>query len=202
MIGWMVLQGARLTTTNLDEDIGFFQLLGLALAEMEENRALLVPCCGPHLSLVRGAGTELTAVFSGMGPRVDLEGNPLFYEAPAADLTTKGQAQPPKPLYPVVDLHSSIEWYTRQLKLSEVFLDAPTQWAELQDERGGRIVLSFTPDLDTPAMLVLPVADAAAEVERLREFEVSPAQARQLSWGRIAAYRSPGGLAVLLQELH
>jgi catechol 2,3-dioxygenase-like lactoylglutathione lyase family enzyme len=104
------------------------------------------------------------------------------------------------PVLPVVDLPTSLAWYERQLGLREVFSEADTGWAELEHPGGGRVVLAFAPDLDTPAMLALSVRDAAAEVARLGEHDYRPVWTRSVPWGRMAAYAAPGGLPVLLIE--
>jgi len=197
----MRLHTLHLATPELEADLGFFQVLGLALCELEEGRARLVPARGPELELQGAEGPpRLVAVLSGLGPREDLEGNPLHYAPAPRAATSRGQAEVLGPVYPVVDLPSSLAWYERHLGLRERFSDEETMWAELEDGRGGGLVLAFTPELETPAMLALRVRDAAAEVERLREYDLAPASTRALPWGRLAVYAAPGGLPVLLVE--
>lgn len=197
----MGLHTLHLATTELEADLGFFQVLGYALCELEEPHARLIPGSGPELQLenVEG-GAALVPVFDGLGPREDLEGNPLRYAPPPRGAVSRGQARVRGPVLPVVDLPTSLAWYERQLGLAEVFSDADTGWAELEHPEGGRLVLAFAPDLDTPAMLALGVRDAAAEVERLREHDLLPVWTRSVPWGRMAAYAAPGGLPVLLVE--
>ncbi|WP_456409511.1 VOC family protein [Oceanithermus sp.] len=197
----MGLHTLHLTTPELEADLGFFQVLGFALCELEEPRARLVPARGPELELQGAEGPpRLVAVLSGLGPREDLEGNPLRYAPPPRSATSRGQVEVLGPVYPVVDLPSSLSWYERHLELRERFSDEDTMWAELADGQDGGVVLAFTPELETPAMLALRVRDAAAEVERLREFDLAPVSARALPWGRLAVYAAPGGLPVLLVE--
>ncbi len=196
----MSLVALSLESPDTSADVGFFQVLGLALCELDDGHARLIPATGPELWLRAGSETRLTAVFDGMGPLQDLEGNPLAYERPPSPATTRGQAAVLGPVYPVVDLPSSVVWYQKQLGLEEVFHDEVTQWSELSDNGDRRLVVAFSPDLDTPVMLALLVRDAAAEVERLREFDLEPAWTRGVPWGRMAAYATPGGLPVLLVE--
>jgi len=197
----MGLHTLHLATPELEADLGFFQLLGYALCELEEPHARLIPAAGPELRLEGvGSGTALVPVFDGMGPREDLEGNPLRYAPPPRGAVSRGQARVLGPVLPVVDLPSSLAWYERHLGLAEVFSEADTGWAELEHPEGGRVILAFAPDLDTPAMLLLGVRDAAAEVERLREHDLLPVWTRSVPWGRMAAYAAPGGVPVLLVE--
>lgn len=196
----MSLVAISIDSPNTSADVGFFQVLGLALCELEDDHARLIPSSGPEIWLKNGSKSSLTAVFDGMGPMQDLEGNPLEYISPPFSATTRGQVKILGPVYPVVDLPSSIGWYEKQLGLKEVFNDEVAQWAELQDSRGRRLIVAFSPDLATPAMLALLVDDAAGEVERLREYELEAAWTRSLPWGRIAAYAAPSGLPVLLVE--
>jgi hypothetical protein len=196
----MSLVALSLQSPDTSADVGFLQVLGFALCELEDGRARLVPASGPELWLQSGESARLTAVFDGLGPLRDLEGNPLIYEPPPAAATSRGQAVVLGPVYPVVDLVSSTSWYEKQLGLVESFHDEVTQWAELRDAAGRRLVLAFAPDLDTPAMLALRVRDAAADVERLREYDLAPIWTRGVPWGRMAAYLSPSGLPVLLVE--
>jgi catechol 2,3-dioxygenase-like lactoylglutathione lyase family enzyme len=195
----MRIASLSLSSPDVRADVGFFQVLGYALCELEDEHARLVPASGPELWIEKADKTELKAVLSGMGPKQDPEGNPLLYAtAPAA--TTRGQVDVLGPVYPVVDLPTSVAWYEKQLGLEEVFADEVTAWSELSDEAGQRMVLAFAPDLKTPAMLALLVRDAAAEVARLREFDLEPVWTRSVPWGRLAAYVAPGGLASLLVE--
>ncbi len=196
----MRLVAVSLTSSDARGDVGFFQVLGYSLCELEAEHARLVPARGPELWIAEGEDTSLEAVLAGTGPLQDAEGNPLAYAPPPQPPTTRGQAQVLGPVYPVVDLPTSISWYEKQLGLREVFSDEATQWTELADEAGKRLVLAFSPELDTPAMLALTVRDAAAEVERLREFDLQPAWTRSVSWGKLAAYAAPGGLPLLLVE--
>jgi len=197
----MGLHTLHLATPELEADLGFMQVLGYALCELEEPHARLIPGEGPELQLEAGGGpARLVPVFAGLGPREDLEGNPLRYAPPPGGAVTQGQARVLGPVLPVVDLPSSLAWYERQLGLAEAFSEADTGWAELIHPGGGRIVLAFAPDLDTPAMLALKVRDAAAEVERMREYDYLPVWTRSVPWGRMAAYAAPGGLPVLLVE--
>jgi len=196
----MLLTALDLQSPDASSDVGFLQVLGYSLCELESDHARLIPASGPEIWLRQGDDAVLTSVFSGLGPTQDLEGNPLKYDRPPAPATTRGQATVLGPVHPVVDLPSSVVWYEKQLGLVETFHDEVAQWSELSDEAGNRIVLAFSPDLSTPTMLSLLVADAAAEVERLREFDLEPAWTRSVPWGRMAAYASPGGLPVLLVE--
>jgi len=195
----MSLVALSLTSPDVSADVGFFQVLGFSLCDLENDRARLIPAVGPELRLERGDLPGLTAIFDGMGPTQDLEGNPLAYDRPTP-AAKHGQAIVLGPVYPVVDLPSSVSWYEKQLGLEEVFRDDVTQWAELQDAGERRLVVAFSPDLDTPRMLALQVRDAAAEVERLREYDLEPVWTRGVPWGRMAAYAAPGGLPLLLVE--
>ncbi|WP_457638159.1 VOC family protein [Oceanithermus sp.] len=196
----MRLIALDLESPDTSSEVGFFQVLGFSLCELENEHARLIPARGLELRLKKGRSAALTIVLNGMGPTQDLEGNPLKYDRPPPPATTRGQATVHGPVYPVVDLPSSLTWYEKQLGLKEVFHDEVTQWSEVSDEAGNRLVLAFSPDLSTPAMLSLLVPDAAAEVDRLREFDLLPAWTRSVPWGRMAAYASPGGLPVLLVE--
>jgi len=197
----MGLHTLLLATPELEADLGFFQVLGYALCELEEPRARLIPGSGPELQLEASGGpARLVPVFAGLGPQEDLEGNPLRYAPPPAGAVTLGQVRVLGPVLPVVDLPSSLAWYERQLGLAEAFSEADTGWAELTHPDGSRVVLAFAPDLDTPAMLALEVRDAAAEVGRMREYDYLPVWTRSVPWGRMAAYAAPGGLPVLLVE--
>ena len=196
----MSLIALDMESPDLSADVGFLQVLGYSLCELENGRARLIPARGPELRLRAGEKALLTAVFDGMGPLSDLEGNPIRYERPATAATTRGQATVLGPVYPVVDLPSSVSWYEKQMGLREAFHDEVTQWSELADEEGNRLVVAFSPDLETPSMLALAVSDAAAEVGRLREYDLEPVWTRSVPWGRMAAYASPGGLPVLLVE--
>ncbi|HGY08502.1 MAG TPA: VOC family protein [Oceanithermus profundus] len=197
----MALHTLRLATPELEADLGFFQVLGYALCELEEPRARLIPGSGPELHLEHAGGQpQLVPVLGGLGPREDLEGNPLAYAPPPRAATSRGQAIVLGPVLPVVDLPSSLAWYERHLGLRERFSEADTGWSELEHPEGGRFVLAFAPELDTPAMLALAVRDAAAEVERLGEYDFLPVWTRSVPWGRMAAYAAPGGLPVLLVE--
>lgn len=199
-MGKMPIVALSIESLDIKADVGFFQVLGLALCELENDHARLIPSAGPELWLKQGDESKLTAIFDGMGPLQDLEGNRLAYVRPTTAATTLGQTAILGPVYPVVDLSSSISWYEKHLGLEEVFTDKTTQWSELQDSRGGRLVLAFSPDLDTPTMLALQVRDAAIEVKRLREFDLEPVWTRSVPWGRMAAYAAPSGLPVLLVE--
>jgi len=196
----MTLVALSLESPDVSADVGFLQVLGFSLCELENDHARLIPASGPELWLKRHDPVRLTAVFDGIGPIQDLEGNPLAYDRPTASATTHGQAIVLGPVYPVVDLPSSVTWYKKQLGMEEVFHDEATQWSELQDSGGQRLVVAFSPDLETPTMLALLVRNAAAEVERLREFDLEPVWTRGVPWGRMAAYAAPGGLPVLLVE--
>ncbi len=196
----MGLHTLRLFTPELEADLGFFQVLGFTLRELEEPHARLIPGAGPELHLEAAAAPRLVPVFDGLGPREDLEGNELEHGPPPRPVASRGQARVLGPVLPVVDLPTSLAWYERQLGLRETFSEAATGWAELVHPGGGRIVLAFAPDLDTPAMLALSVRDAAAEVVRLQEHDEQPVWTRRVPWGRMAAYAAPGGLPVLLVE--
>lgn len=197
----MGLHTLHLETPELAADLGFFQILGYALCELQEPRARLIPGSGPELLLEAASGpARLVPVFAGLGPQQDLEGNPLRFAPIPAGVLTRGQVQVHGPVLPVVDLPSSLAWYERHLDLEEVFSEADIGWAELEHPGGGRLVLAFAPDLDTPTMLALNVNDAAAEVERMREHDYLPVWTRSVPWGRMAAYAAPGGLPVLLVE--
>jgi len=181
-------------------DVGFLQVLGLSLCELDGGRARLIPLAGPELWLESGEAGRLTAVFDGIGPTQDFEGNRLLYQHPPSPATTTGQVTILGAIYPVVDLPNSVSWYEKQLGFEEVFRDEVTQWSELRDQKGRRLVLAFSPELDTPTMLALQVPDAPAEVERLREFDLEPVWTRGVPWGRLAAYLTPSGLPVMLVE--